>query len=78
MTIDQTPRYLNRTEASAYLAQIGARYAETTLAKLASVGGGPTYRKLGRRPLYLPTDLDAWIAERISAPMASSSRGVPA
>jgi hypothetical protein len=37
--------------------------SESTLAKLRLSGYGPAYCKLGRRVLYQPHDLDAWLAQ---------------
>lgn len=36
----------------------------STLNKLRVFGGGPPFLKLGRRVVYDPADLDAWMAER--------------
>lgn len=36
--------------------------SESTLAKMRLSGGGPAYSKLGRRVVYRPEDIDAWIA----------------
>ena len=36
----------------------------STLNKLRVFGGGPVFLKLGRRVVYDPADLDAWLAER--------------
>ena len=35
--------------------------SESTLAKLRLSGDGPPYCKLGRRVVYRPDDIDAWI-----------------
>ncbi len=54
-------RFVRRSEASRHLKEIwGIDRAPTTLAKLACIGGGPAYHKVGRVPLYKPEDLDAW------------------
>lgn len=37
--------------------------SQSTLAKLRLSGNGPAYCKLGRRVLYLPDDLSAWLAK---------------
>lgn len=73
--MDQTKieRPLSRQEASDFLTQRGYKVASTTLAKLASVGGGPTYESFGRKPLYRPTDLLAWVQERSTGPRRSTS-----
>lgn len=48
-------RYLNNSEAAAYL-----RLSPRTLEKQRVLGGGPRFRKFGRRVLYAIADLDAW------------------
>ncbi|GAY21195.1 helix-turn-helix transcriptional regulator [Sphingobium fuliginis] len=68
-----TPTYLRRHQAADYLqANYGFGTTET-LAKLACVGGGPRYRKLGRFPVYTPEDLQAWAESRLSSPVASTA-----
>lgn len=68
-----TESFLRRTDAAAYLkARYGVGTA-ATLAKLACHGGGPLYRKLGRFPVYVTADLDAWAQSRISDKIASTS-----
>ncbi|MFZ1416652.1 MAG: DNA-binding protein [Defluviicoccus sp.] len=67
-------RLLRRAEAAAYLcAHHGIKYAPSTLAKLACVGGGPRYSLFGRTPLYRPADLDEWVASRLTPARPSSS-----
>ena len=66
-------RLLNRKEASAFLSERGYKVAVATLNKLACVGGGPPFRKFGRRPLYRPTDLIAWVAARTTTLVRSTS-----
>lgn len=67
---------LTRKESETYLL---ARYGRAgavsakTLAKLACIGGGPAFRRIGRRVAYMPSDLDAWVASRSSKPMRSTS-----
>ncbi len=74
-----TETYLSRREAAAYLAEHGYPATNGTLAKLACIGGGPTYRKFGSRSLYTPGDLLSWAESRLSEPMASASeRGTAA
>jgi hypothetical protein len=68
------PRFLSRREAPRYLKDDwGITRAASTLARLASVGGGPVYKKFGRAVVYDIADLDAWVEARISAPMRSTS-----
>jgi predicted DNA-binding transcriptional regulator AlpA len=50
-------------------AKAAARFvglSESTLAKLRLNGNGPVYRKLGRRVVYRPRDLDEWLQSRIA------------
>ena len=65
--------YLRRGDAAKYLkGRYGAGTAGT-LAKLATIGGGPKFTKLGRFPIYAPDDLDAWARGRMSAKVGSTS-----
>jgi hypothetical protein len=66
-------RPLTRREAAQWLTERGFRTAEASLAKAATVGGGPTYRKFGRKPLYYVKDLEAYVAGRLSRPRRSTS-----
>ncbi|MFZ7069180.1 helix-turn-helix transcriptional regulator [Pseudomonas aeruginosa] len=51
----QPQRYLTNDEAAAYL-----RLSPRTLEKQRVIGGGPRFRKFGRRVMYALADLDAW------------------
>ena len=51
--------YLNCEEAGAHL-----NLSPRTLEKLRTIGGGPRFRKLGRRIVYKIVDLDAWAESR--------------
>src|SRR4051812_832950 len=67
-------RFLRRAEAAIYVeTTYGFPCSRQWLAKLAVVGGGPTYRKAGRTPLYAPDDLDTWANSRIGEPQQSTS-----
>lgn len=66
-------RRLNRREASEFLTQRGFRIAPATLAKLAVIGGGPSFVSFGRRPLYEAADLLAWVESRTSRPKRHTS-----
>jgi len=69
-----SPVYLRRPDAARHVRDTwGLPCSPRWLAKLAVVGGGPTYRKAGRTPLYAPADLDAWAQSRIGAPRSSTS-----
>jgi hypothetical protein len=68
------PRLLSRREASGYLLEAhGLTCAAATLAKYASTGGGPVYRRFGHQVVYAPADLDAWASTRVSGPVATAS-----
>ncbi|WP_312932399.1 helix-turn-helix domain-containing protein [Stutzerimonas nitrititolerans] len=51
----QLQRYLTNDEAASYL-----RLSPRTLEKQRVIGGGPRFRKFGRRVMYAIADLDAW------------------
>ena len=69
--------YLRRELAAQYVRQTwGMPCSPRWLAKLAVVGGGPIFRKAGRFPIYLRSDLDDWARSRIGEPRRSTS--VPA
>lgn len=51
-------RYLTTCEAAAFL-----RLSPRTMEKLRVLGGGPRFRKFGRRVLYAVADLEAWADE---------------
>lgn len=67
---DPTKAFLRRAEAAQYLQERLGAYTTETLAKLACVGGGPRFQKLGPYPLYRPEHLDEWIASRLSKSVA--------
>ena len=50
-------RMLRTCEAADYCGS-----SASTFEKLRLFGGGPRYMKIGRRVVYDPTDLDAWLA----------------
>lgn len=47
--------YLTCDEAGAHL-----KLSPRTLEKMRTIGGGPRFRKFGRRVMYAVQDLDAW------------------
>jgi hypothetical protein len=65
--------YLRRDKAADYLQQNWGFGAVDTLATLATRGGGPRFRKLGRFPVYTEADLDSWAESRLSVPVSSTS-----
>ena len=52
-------RYLTNDEAAAFL-----RLSPRTLEKQRVIGGGPRFRKFGRRVMYAIADLEAWADAR--------------
>ncbi len=69
----ESERRLSRAEAAAFLTERGYQVAYATLNKYATVGGGPIFESFGRRPLYRPSDLLAWVASKTSAPRRHTS-----
>jgi hypothetical protein len=57
-------KYMRRSEAAQYLQERVHAYTAATLAKLATVGGGPEFQKLGKFPVYTAEALDQWLASR--------------
>jgi hypothetical protein len=74
-TIPLVPsRLLRRAEAAEHIrGKWGYPCSPRTLAKYAVIGGGPSFRKAGRYPLYHPDDLDRWIGGKLSDPVTSTS-----
>ncbi len=70
MPVDQ---YLSRPEAAEYVRAKGLPCTKATLQKLATVGGGPAYKRFGHRAVYRAADLDTWIESKLTAPLAASS-----
>lgn len=57
--IKTQPRYFNTKHAADYLT-----ISPSTLNRMRVSGEGPRYAKAGRRVIYAPTDLDAWVEAR--------------
>ena len=53
------PKYLTNEEAATFL-----RLSPRTLEKQRVIGGGPRFRKFGRRVMYAVADLEAWADAR--------------
>jgi len=53
------PRYLSNDEAADFL-----KLSPRTLEKQRVVGGGPKFRKFGRRVVYALADLETWADAR--------------
>ncbi|KWT75289.1 MULTISPECIES: helix-turn-helix domain-containing protein [unclassified Variovorax] len=58
-TTSAQSRYLTNDEAAAFL-----RLSPRTLEKQRVIGGGPRFRKFGRRVMYALSDLEAWADAR--------------
>ena len=54
-----SPRYLTNDEAADFL-----RLSPRTLEKQRVIGGGPRFRKFGRRVMYALADLETWADAR--------------
>jgi len=66
-------RLLDTVSAAKALTDLGVPRSAKTLRKLRCVGGGPLFRRLGAKPVYRMTDLEAWIEARLSAPAANNA-----
>lgn len=66
-------QYLRCKAAAEYLKSKYGFGAFRTLAKLATIGGGPKFRMTGRFPVYAFEDLDTWALGRMGEPVSSTS-----
>ena len=66
-------RLLRRAEAAEFLRQHGYPISKATLNKKATVGGGPSFTRWSRFPLYDPVDLLAWADSLRSKKVTSTS-----
>jgi hypothetical protein len=65
---------LRRDQAAEYIrTTYGFPCTRSWLAKLASLGGGPAFRKASRFPLYDQADLDAWAQSKIGPRVQSTA-----
>ena len=71
--MQQSQRYLSPSDACAYLRERNLPCTPATLNKRRVIGGGPRYCKFGRAVRYTSEWLDAWIEEKLSAPVRSST-----
>ena len=64
---------LSRIEACDYLlASHGVQVAVATLAKYATLGGGPRFQRFNRKPLYPRDELDAWAVQKLGDVVANT------
>lgn len=73
MTAEPQIPFLTRSDAADFLTRSGFPITPGTLSKLAHFGGGPIYRKFGKRCLYVQSDLLAWANAKMSEPISSTS-----
>ena len=67
-------KFINREQAAQYLTNdLGLEVSKNTLQKWVTTGGGPAYRRFGKRAVYLIQDLNEWAERKLSAPRLSSS-----
>ncbi len=64
----ETPKYMRRREAGAYLRQKFGFGSARSLAIAASYGTGPLFHKAGKAALYEPAELDRWAVSKIGEP----------
>ena len=64
---------LGRKQTAAALTEEGYPTAESTLATMASRGGGPPFSKFGSRVVYRWGDALAWANARLVGPVTSTS-----
>jgi hypothetical protein len=63
LTANNDDKPLAPPQASKLLGDLGYPIAPATLAQKRVHGGGPAFIKFGRRVLYKPSVLQAWISE---------------
>lgn len=69
-------KYIPRSDVPEYLIEkfgAPAAVSKATLAKMATVGGGPRFSKFGRKVAYRPEDLDDWALSRLSPARSNTS-----
>ena len=67
-------RYLTRREQTTYLKdRWNLTYSVGTLQKLASTGGGPTYRRFDNKAVSTAEWLDQWVQDKLTDPQKSTS-----
>ena len=72
--VRQQCRRFRRYEASSYLKDTwGLDRKPSTLAKYASLGGGPRFEYAGRIPIYPQDELDVWARSIVSLPCSTTA-----
>lgn len=80
MDAQENKKGLSRKEASDYLRNkygTPGRVSLATLTRLASVGGGPVFTKIGKYACYDTDDLDAWQKSRMESPVMKQVTSSP-
>ncbi len=69
-------KYFTRKETAEYLSKtLGLPTSPKTLAKLATIGGGPEYQRFGnRRVVYTLTSITKWAQAKLSKPIFNTSQ----
>ena len=69
-------KYFTRKEAAEYLSNtLGLPTSPKTLAKLATIRGGPEYQRFGnRRVVYTLTSITKWAQSKLSKPIFNTSQ----
>lgn len=70
-------KFLTRRQASAYLTAKYFPCAAASLARMATQGGGPIFRKAGLMVLYEQRRLDEWAAARVSGEFQNTTEVRP-
>ncbi len=66
-------RFVTRLKAAEFVCGLGLKISHRTLAKYASIGGGPLMVHFGRNVFYREPDLLDWVEARLSKPRRSTS-----
>jgi hypothetical protein len=70
---DDPEALLTRAMAAEALSAAGYPVRQATLATKASRGGGPRFRRFGKKPLYRWGDALEWAQSLLSPPMSNTS-----
>lgn len=72
-------KFYRRADAANYLkATYALQVSQAYLAKLAVIGGGPSFHKAGRWPIYSREALDSWATHRLGQAVSSTAEYVEA
>lgn len=65
--------WLDASSASALSASLGMPVAKATLNKMRTIGGGPPFRRFGRKVLYGRVPFQEWLISRLGPEQRSTS-----